>query len=80
MSHPLARVLIVAVVALAIIVGYNLRIRDAIVDFGVQVSGSRQVSRSIRLATDPSGHQSGTLQCTHRWSSLLSAWASSPPL
>lgn len=56
MSRTLIRVLIAAVVALAIIAGYNLRIRDAMVDFGVNYLAGQRLASGESLYPTSDGH------------------------
>ena len=56
MSHSLRRALIVAVIALAIVAGYLLRVRDAMVDFGVNYRAGQRLAAGESLYPTSDGH------------------------
>ena len=56
MSHSLGYALIVAVIALAIVAGYVLRVRDAMVDFGVNYLAGQRLAAGESLYPTSDGH------------------------
>lgn len=56
MSHSLRRALIVGVIALAVVAGYVLRIREAMVDFGVNYQAGHRLEAGEPLYQTTDGH------------------------